>query len=340
MNKQLISLLVIIVTLATAIYFLTIRANQVSGEKVKLFPELAAQAQKIQEIQVSNSNGMLFSARQSDDGWVTVLAESKREYPMQQKALAELVDALSKAILFEAKTAKAENFARLGLQDIDVVDSQATLVELRVGAENYQVLIGSQASLGQGTYVRLLGQKQTWLLDRIISLPSDQNAWLKQPILDVLAEQVSYVRREGDLGFEILRDFEQQDDFQLSGLEDSAQLKYDSILSAYVDNLVNLKFEQIAETEDSGFNPQSVTAVFEIGLQDGRILSMWLWENEGAIFARFEGDSGKYWYDVNYQLSSFSAGQIDKEYKDFIENKNSQIQQPQEYPIDEGESPQ
>ncbi|GAB2691249.1 DUF4340 domain-containing protein [Aliiglaciecola aliphaticivorans] len=338
MNKQLMSLVVIIAALVAAIYFLAMGENQASGEKVKLFPELAKQAQKIQKIHLANANGILVDARQDADGWVTILPVREREYPLQQEALSELVDGLSKAVLFEAKTAKSQNFARLGLQDINAVDSQATLVKIAVGSQTYQVLIGSRASLGQGSYVRLVGEKQTWLLDRVISLPTDQNSWLKQPILDISSTQISYVRREGNLGFEIVKDFQQEDEFQLSEIGEKEQLKYDSILSAYVDNLVNLKFEKIAE--EVVFDPQSVTATFEVGLEDGRIINIWLWEVEGATFVRFEGDAGKYWYDVNYQLSSFSAGQIQKEYNDFIEDKNTQIQQPQEFPIDEGESPQ
>ncbi|MFA3789534.1 DUF4340 domain-containing protein [Aliiglaciecola sp. SL4] len=340
MNKQLVSLVVIIAALAAAIYFLTIGANQASAEKLKLFPELAEQAQKIQQIQVSNANGSLIDARQSQGQWITVLPVSEREYPLQQKALSELVDGLSKAVLFEAKTAKSENFGRLGLQDIDQVDSQGTLIKIRIGTKDYQVLVGARASLGQGSFARLIGEKQTWLLDRIINLPTDQYAWLKQPILDVLKEQVSYLRREGNAGFEIQKDFEQEDGFTLKGLGESEELKYQSILSAFVDNLVNLKFEKIVDAGESGFDPQSVTATFEVGLEDGRILNMWLWEHADAAYVRFGGDFGKYWYDVNYQLSSFSAGQIDKTYSDFIQDKRSQTQLPQEYPIDEGESPQ
>ncbi|GAC14386.1 DUF4340 domain-containing protein [Aliiglaciecola lipolytica] len=339
MNKQLISLLVIIVALVSAIYFLVIKADQQSDEKMKLFPELANQALKIQQIQLTRVNGELFNARQIENNWVTSLAERQIDYPLEQKALAELVESLSKATLFEAKTTKSENFERLGLRDIDQVDSQATLVELRTSTKNYRVLIGSQASLGQGSYVRLLGQQQTWLLDRVIALPSDQNAWLKQPILDISVDQVSFVHRLGESGFEIVRDAGKQGEFQLKNISVNQQLKYDSILSGFVDNLVNLKFEQIVKPEAAGFSPQAVTAEYEIGLQDGRIINLWLWQNEEQMFVRFEGDSGKYWYDLNYQLSSFSYGQISKVFSDFIQDKNSQIQEPQDLPIDEGESP-
>ena len=98
----------------------------------------------------------------------------KRVIPADTSELSELVNQLGKALLLEKKTSRPENFARLGVDDIEqddseapqvpdseasqvdgseatqVPDSEAILVTLTVGDEQYTVLVGDTSSARRG----------------------------------------------------------------------------------------------------------------------------------------------------------------------------------------------
>lgn len=345
MKKQLIWLsILVLVVVAASTYLLTKSDNFSSPQRSALFESLSNQADKIDLIEVSNHAGLLLNATHKNDGWHTELSTLGQSYPLDERKLAELVKTLSKAELLEAKTSKQANFVHLGLQDVQQADSQALLVTVRASGKSYQVLVGNQASSGQGSYVRLVDKRQTWLLDSVVSLPTTQFEWLKQPILDIENTSVVSVQRSGADPLRIIESSAQSGTFVLANLNASQALKYDSIVDGYVDNILNLRFEQIISQGESLWQGPAKPTLFLLTLDDGVQVELALIEHEQSHYVRFTAlsNSGKYYWDgLTYQISSFSAGQLNKTLNDFIQSaEQSSAPASPTMPIDEGESPQ
>ena len=94
-----------------------------------LFEELRAQAGTVNKIVLTTHQGTLLDAQQQQGQWY-VMSDVYQRYPADQQRLSDLLSALAEAVLVEAKTAKAENYARLGLDSVNTPDSQSTLVEV------------------------------------------------------------------------------------------------------------------------------------------------------------------------------------------------------------------
>lgn len=340
MNKQLISLLILVAALSGAIYFLTQQSALNTQDKAPLFPKLAEQKQRVERVEIANATGTLFTAVPTRTGWKTRLMDNV-DYPVDQQKLAKLVESLGSGILFEEKTARAENYARLGLKDISDTDSQATQVIIYTPQAQYKVLIGNASSTIQGSYVRLVGEQKTWLLDTVIDVPSDTSDWLQQPILDIASEQITMIRRTDGKPLTVSAQSDENTPFVLQELQADQGLKYDTVVSGFVDNIVALDFDGIA-TDSEKQSIQAVSPVtFEIVLKTGDLMTLTLHMNEEVAYVRFEQvqPSGAYWHGLTYRISNFSAGQINKVANDFIEQAPVSSNEPQGPSIDEGESP-
>lgn len=343
MNKQLISLSVLIAILATAIYYLVVQSNAQQQQSELFIPGLSASANDIERISITTASGELLRAIATDKGWISRVDGVTEDYPVDQQKLSILIKELSEVLLLEAKTKRPQNFAILGLTDLSDPDSQATLIDISTSKDAYQVLIGSAASSGQGSYARRIDQKQSWLLNRIISVPSDSFDWLRQPILDISKQQVIAITRTDVHPFEIRNNAPQKAGFSLQNMSPKQSLKYDSIVEGFVDSLVNLDFDSIVDPNKSVLPVDAKTVSYEISIQNGDVIQMQMWHGEQISWVRFEqmtGSEKPYWHGITYQIANFSAGQLNKQASDFVETKSDTKPLPiNTQSIEEGESP-
>lgn len=340
MNKQLISLLLLVAALAGAIYFLAQQSASNRQDKVALFAKLAEQNQRIERVEVSQASGMILAAVPTRTGWKTEL-KNGIDYPVDQQQLSALVESLTDSILFEAKTARPENYGRLGVKDVTEADSQATQVTLYTSTDQFSVLVGNSATSFQGSYVRLTGEQQSWLLDQVINVPSDGFDWLQQPILDVSTDQINMIKRTDGTPLTITSQVDTDTPFVLENKPRDKMLRYDSIVSAFVDSFVDLNFDAIV-AQNKVEETQNLPAItFEMSLKSGEIINVTLRESEQLAYITFEQimPSGAYWHALTYQISNFAAGQINKTMDDFIETQPTVTEMPSNMSIDEGESP-
>lgn len=353
MNKQILSLLVIISLAGAAIYYLLTQPTDNLGQTTLLFSDLADRADRIERIEILNHHGSLLTATRAKDGWVTRVETIGIDYPVAQAKLSKLVSSLAEAKIFEAKTAKKENYARLGISDIQSEDSLATLINVYSQGAQYSVLVGNQASSGQGSYVRRAAESQSWLLDTNISLPDSEFEWLNQPIINVDKTSIAAVSREDDQTFTLTKQDTEDAGFVLAQLKPNEALKYDSIVDGFIDNIVNLNFDEIVSMPESFWQsstsgPEKKLIPFSVSLDDGQSILMTLAMSENQHFVRFVRNSSSgqsHWDGLTYLISSFNYAQFDKSRDAFIDSSdNLDVVTPIPAPtpaqaIDEGESP-
>ena len=342
MNKQILPLFLFAVLVVGAAIALLVDRDVEQTSSKPLFEELRAQATNVNKIVLTNNQGTLLDAQQQQGQWFVMSDVSKR-YPADQQRLSDLLRALAEAVLVEAKTAKAENYARLGLDSINTPDSQSTLVEVYAGNQKWQVLIGNLPSSGVGHYIRKPSDVQSWLIDTTIDIAEEHADWLQQPILDISVAEVSSVSRMGEKGWQISRSVGETDSLVLDNLPEDRALRYEGILQSAVESLLSVRFDALAATDPSRWEDQgAVVSQLILTMSDGSAITAFVAQVNDEHFVRFEdnGDGNKpYWHQLDYKISSFSATQLSKSLEDLLEPLPTETG-PSLSNIDEGEAPQ
>lgn len=340
-QTRIIALIVLLVIASGAAYWLLQPQQPVSTSKQWVFDGLAEQAQQLTRIRLENSTGVLFEAVREQAQWSATHVQAVARYPVNEQRLAGFVTDVVNAKQLERKTSKAENYARLGLRNVTDKDSEGVLLTLEGTAGQWQLVIGNRASSGQGMYIRKPDEQQAWLMDKSPELPMDEFDWLRQPILSIDEDTIDRVQAEGEGGWTLIRDDE--NNWVLSEQPEDRALRYDGVLDSTVSNVLNLRFEGIEAVSEGDMAEQQIRRTLRIS---GESLGEYVIHLTGSeesptlwIASAPSGDNTQPWNEVLFRISSFSAGQLDK-HIDSLLSEPAQAEALATPPLDEGESPQ
>lgn len=341
MNRQISILAVLaIITLGGGIWISQLPSSE-QAEASHLFTDLNHLANEVNSVEITNAQGVLFRAKKVGDGWLANFDPYQPAYPVSKDKLADFVESAMQAKLVEAKTSKVQNYARLGLQDITMNDSLASLVILKTKNKSWQMLIGNQTSVGQGSYVRLPKTPQSWRTDKTITLPVDKYSWLEQPILPYQFNDIRTVSRTDNATWQMTKQ-ETDSDFELIDMPKDRGLKYDSILNSVVSSLTSLNFEALQSTDEYFVSTLEVLTELEVSTLKGIAFQVTVSKLGDKHFVNFNSNgSTDYWQQWHYQVSNFSAQQLIKTLDDFLAEEVSAENDTElnVKAVDEGESP-
>jgi hypothetical protein len=340
MNKQVSILTVIaILALGLAVWF-SQSPSKDTFEAGLLFDDLQEFANQVDSVEITNAQGVLFSAKKLGERWLATIDPEQPAYPISQDKLAEFVETIMRAKLVEAKTSKPKNYIRLGLQSINIDDSMASLVTLKASEKAWQVLVGNKVTLGEGQYILKPGDIRSWRTDKTIHIPMDKFSWLKQPILPYEAQDISSVSRVDGMDWQISRSV--GGDFQLVNMPKGKELEYPSILNSIVTSLTSIDFEELIAADHNFPQSLNVLTQLELSTTDQKIFQVVVSELDDAHFVNFSStNQTEYWQKWYYQVSNFSAQQLIKTLDDFLAQEDPIISNSDTLPqaIDEGDSP-
>lgn len=325
MNKQLLGLAGAVAVAAVLGVLVSGSDNSEVPDAGPVLSDFAAQAANVTRLNLSNAQGDLLQAEYRDGTWY---ANNVGQYPVQQDQVVELLQQLLDANKVEAKTAKAKNYHRLGLQDLSAEDSQAVLLDVATPEQQWQLLVGKLAKGASGRYARLPQEQQSWLLSTDLDLPVDKKDWLLQPILPFEIEQVQSLQRLGNSGWTMSKAEQEQEHFALAGVDGEPKLKYPSVLDAVVSSLVSLNFDDLAPV-DAALWQQPTTAKLLLTTWDQQQLEVQISApQEGDYHIRFLTDDVQaYWGRWQYLVSEYSAQQLDKQLVDFVQEASVPVEQ-------------
>ncbi len=191
MNKKYLSILLVIALVVTAVA-IYVSIKQAPDSKLKteglFLPDLKTNMAKIGKITINKADNDTLTFLKTDNNWV--LAE-KNNYPVNMKAMNEMVFSLVEAHLFEAKTQKASNYPHLGVEEISTPHSRSAQVVLEssTGEVLHDVIIGKY-KIQKGTYIRKSSEKQAWLTRKKILIPGSFLEWINRTIISINQEQI------------------------------------------------------------------------------------------------------------------------------------------------------
>jgi len=340
MNKQLIGLGFIALVAVFSGLWLQYEEVQPRSQNDLLFTDLVEDAGNINHITIANHDGEVFSALLEAGQWHAVLKNASGRYPAEPSKLSELVNALMQARLIEAKTSKEANYHHLGLQALGIEDSLASLVTLSTAHKRWQVLIGKQASIGNGEYVRLPDDPQSWLINQELSLPLEETTWLKQPILPFDEASFATISRI-DNGQWTIEKIGSKGNFSLKNMPSGRELKYQSVLDSVASNLADLNFDKLQPFEESFWASLAPMVSLRVTTHAAESFDISLAERDDLTYVKFISDEPQaYWVNWVFEVSKLSALQLTKTLENFLLAPTEQVNRVDNdaKAMDEGES--
>jgi hypothetical protein len=191
-----VSALLAIVSFVSNNQWSTVRTT---GEK--LLPGLSESVGDIAELEVRQGENVVVLQRK-DGKWAV---ESREGFPAVDAAkVRTLLVTLGQAQLVEGKTRKPERYAALELEDPTGKTAKSRLLKLTGAKGNTiaEVVIGKQRPAGYGaeggnhTYVRKVGDPQTWLANVGLSASAAVKDWVKTSVLSLEADKIDRIAVE------------------------------------------------------------------------------------------------------------------------------------------------
>ncbi|MDA0998712.1 MAG: DUF4340 domain-containing protein [Proteobacteria bacterium] len=263
------------------------QSSNLTGERV--FPKLLENANSVSEMTVLQA-GKNMTFRKQDGGWV--LSESDG-YPVDGRAVTKLIYGVSDLEYLERKTAREDRFEKLFLEDPTKADAKSHRVTLKDGAGKVlaDVITGrSNSFLPQsttgGAYIRLPGDKQTWLAKGLIDIGAEPRDWLQRDIVDFPPEQVLRVvtRLPGGETNAAVPDISaaaKPGDFVFESIPSGRKLKsrfaprdQAALLGGFVLNDVRKASAVMLDPKDA--------YVSEFDVKGGIHATMWIWRKDGT----------------------------------------------------------
>lgn len=212
----------------------------------KLFPGLEDQVNEVTGLRIVKAGDTTVAEVQRADGdWVVT---NKYDYPADLGTLRGLLLGLANAEIIEHKTANPELYDRIGVQDIGAEGATGTLVTVEAPDSPLSLIIGDTASSGsRQTYVRRPDDPQSLLVSGDLAPAQDVKQWLRQPILDIPAEQVQQVKirhPDGDT-LTLSRPDRETTNLQPDALPDGRELSYATVANPIGSALSSLRLEDV-----------------------------------------------------------------------------------------------
>ena len=255
----------------------------------RLYPKLIDQLNDIQRVSIHSLSKNMELAK-SEDGWVVA---NRDNYPANFSAIKRLLLNLSEVVVIEQKTSKAENYPRIGVQEIDDEDSDSVLlrIEHRDGTELVALIIGNERN-GKSLdlpnyYVRKSNAASALLVEGELNVSANQRHWMDTHLVNIDTTRVRTVTINRDQESPIVVSKAKRSDnfFTLQAIPAGFTAKSRTIISSLGAVLLDVKFDDVAAAKlVQGLPPSVVTKVQTF---DGLVATLEQIEFEDTVYVRF-----------------------------------------------------
>lgn len=243
----------------------------VAGEAL---PGFAARIEALERIEVRGAgNAALVTLVRANGRWEVL---ERAGWPANEREISRALFRLGEAQRVEPKTNNPALHARLGVEDISKPDAKGAELRFIGGGEPMALVVGSNHPVLGGSYARLAGDPQAWLLDEDLAPARDPAAWLDRRLADLPLARIERVRVSpaSGRGFLLVR---RDGGFALDGAASGSDAA-----TATAGTVEQLALDDFAA--DDGTPPAKQTAVFES--VDGVSLTVASWQDERGVWAR------------------------------------------------------
>jgi hypothetical protein len=276
------------------------------GTGTLLVPGLEAKLNDVTTLSVKGKDGTTVTLDRGTDSWSV---RERSGYPADTAKVRKLLIGIAQAKLLEPKTANAESYGELGVADPTTAAAsppaspekdkspakpEATsgaLVELQApieGQDKVALIIGNSARGATSTYVRKVGDAQSWLASGDLSVAADPMTWVDRTIMNVAANRIQQVSIRHPDGQTLVIDKAKKDDanFTVHDIPDKREVKYASIGNPTASALASLRFDDVATLADKDPSSHS-PLVAEYRTFDGMVVTLQAYADGDKRYAHF-----------------------------------------------------
>ena len=223
-----------------------------------MFPGLAARADRIVEIGITNKSGGFHIRLVKDKGWVVA---ERNSFPADANAVKAMVAGMANLEAVEPKTSRADWLDLLGLGAPDK-GGEATRISLAdaSGKPIADLLVGhtqetADAEGRNDLYVRRTGENQAWRARGFLSAKPAIGDWLDKNVMDVTRDRIATTSVTPAVGpnYAVVRTAKDQPDFQLLDLPKGRELAYGGVADTVASAIVGFTFDDVAAASDVDF---------------------------------------------------------------------------------------
>jgi len=288
-NKLILLAIVAFVVVGIAVQLTSEPSNpEQTVSKNKLFPNLLDKLNDVDNIEISNSHEK-FTVQLKDGVWGLV---DKRGYPVKEENVRNVLLGMASLNIVEAKTQKPENYAILGVRDVNIKDVDSALVALNQGETTIASLIVGYDRIARSDnslheiYVRKPNDKQSWAVEGLLKLEKQAKDWLEKTIINVEGSRIrDVVISENEA--QIIHIFKQKpsdSDYQMANLPEKAMISSSYSVNQMAHFLANLDMEDVSISDSIATNTGR-SIVFSA--YDGLQVTLNLVKQNDVYYAKF-----------------------------------------------------
>jgi hypothetical protein len=208
-------------------------------------PGLEAALADVERVTVVKANGEIVATlERRPETWVVT---EKNGYPADLAKLRQGLRALGEAKILEAKTANAELYSRLGVEDVSGADATGVAVSLTAPGKELPTLVLGNAEGSKYRYARRAGDAQSYLIDRNPDLPRSTSQWLDAGIIDVRSDrvrQVTITHPDGET-LSLSKASADAANYEVAGVPAGRELMYPGVANVVGNSLRELNLEDV-----------------------------------------------------------------------------------------------
>lgn len=247
-------------------------------------PELRDHVNDVSKLVVTGAEGKILATLERDaHGWNL---KEKGGYAVDTGKLREFLLKLADAKNVEAKTAIKDKYATLGVDDVDAKDAKGLQVEIDGLAKPFKLIVGNSNPRSGGTFVRRVGDAQSWLASGVLTVEKNAADWLKKDLVDIAATRVASVaitHPDGKI-VRVSKDTEADANFKLADIPKGREAGAEFALNGLASSLTGLRFDDVMPAKDAMPDDKALKARY--AMFDGLIVDTTAWEKDGKDYAQ------------------------------------------------------
>lgn len=277
----------VVVGLVAAAAWVTTRDRTATLSTTPLLPGFAAQIASVQRVRLYTAgNTLAVDLVRSGDEWSVTERNGYRADPGR---IGVLLQDLAELEGLEPKTATPGNYPALGVEDLAEPGAQGVRIEVVAAAEGdaaprVDLIVGKADPGMNGTYVRLAGDAQSWLVNRL-EVPADPARWLASLVIHVDTDRIqeAVVRRGAQGRITLAKPDRSTRNFSASGLPRGRALARPDAANGIATALIAIENEDVRRADTLPARRPDADATFRTF--DGLVVtaSGWILDGEHWI---------------------------------------------------------
>ena len=256
-----------------------------SGNGALLVPGLEDALGELERVTIVKANGETAATlERRPDNWIVT---DKHGYVASATKLRQALTALAEARILEQKTANAELYSRIGVEDVAAEAATGVSVTLTAPGRELPTIILGNAEGAQYRYVRRAGEAQSFLIDRNPDFPRAAAQWVDLGVIDVRSErirQVTITHADGEV-VSLSKTGPELTNFEVAAIPAGRELSYPGVSNVVGNALRELNLEDL---EPAAANPPTDPTIVEYRTFDGLVVRVTGVERNDESWVSFE----------------------------------------------------